>query len=228
MTGSAVAPATITCCSGSSVSSAAETTKVACFSSSSIVGSALTSFSNCSSGRSGRIFLPSGPSTGAAGSTTSVAASAAFLAAAFFAGAVLAVVAFLAGASFAEAFLAGAASSRRRLLGRRTLGRRLLRGLGGGGLLRRGRRGRLGGDRHRHRDPEGAQVGQQGLQVSRLDGRLVTGTTYVVGGDTAGGTGLLDQIDHGWVREHLGGDLARVRSHEHLSSNWHLGRGKAR
>ena len=71
MTGSAVAPATMTCCSGSSVSSASETTKVAVASSSSslIVGSALTSFSNCSSGRSGRIFLPSGPIT------TSTAAS---------------------------------------------------------------------------------------------------------------------------------------------------------
>ncbi len=106
MTGSAVAPATMTCCSGSSVSSAVETTNeadAASFSSSTIVGSALTSFSNCSSGRSGRIFLPSGPITG---TSAAGAASSAFFAAAVFAAPVL-----LAGAAFfaGAAFLAGAA-----------------------------------------------------------------------------------------------------------------------
>src|SRR4051794_21598240 len=81
----------MTCCSGSPVSSASETTKVASFSSSSIVGSALTSFSNWSSGMSGRTFLPSGPTL-----TAPVASAAAWADAAFFAGA-----AFLAGAFFA-------------------------------------------------------------------------------------------------------------------------------
>ena len=95
----------MTCCAGSSVSSAAETTKVevavASASSSLIVGSVLTSFSNCSSGRSGRIFLPSGPT---------VAVAAALVAGAFFA-ATLVAGAFFAGAFFAAAFLAGAAGS---------------------------------------------------------------------------------------------------------------------
>ena len=130
MTGSAVAPATITCCSGSSVSSASETTKPldASFSSSTIVGSVATSFSNASSGRSGRIFLPSGPITSGMASAAGAAffaaalvavlaavlvvaalAGAAFLAAAFAGGASsLAAAAFLAGAFLAGAFLAGA------------------------------------------------------------------------------------------------------------------------
>src|SRR3954447_23041682 len=93
----------MTCCSGSPASSASETTKVASFSSSSIDGSALTSFSNCSSGRSGRTFLPSGPiSTPSAVTEAAVSGAAA----SFFAGAFLAAAAFLAGAFAAGAFAA--------------------------------------------------------------------------------------------------------------------------
>src|SRR3954465_485454 len=107
----------MTCCSGSPVSSASETTKVAdaSFSSSSMDGSAATSFSNWSSGMSGRTFLPSGPTATSAvfsattSTTSSSAGAAAFLAvAAFLAGA----AAFLAAAVFVvplvSAFLAGA------------------------------------------------------------------------------------------------------------------------
>src|SRR3954447_12342252 len=104
----------MTCCSGSPASSASETTKVASFSSSSMVGSALTSFSNCSSGRSGRTFLPSGPisPTATAGVAAASAAAAPVLAGAFFAGAAFLAGAFtaavFAGAAFFAAVLAGA------------------------------------------------------------------------------------------------------------------------
>src|SRR3954452_6358363 len=96
----------MTCCSGSSVSSAEETMKVASFSSSLIVGSALTSTSNCSSGTSARTFLPSGPTaTASAWICSAVFVGLAFFAAAFLAGADLAVADF-AGAFFAAVFLA--------------------------------------------------------------------------------------------------------------------------
>src|SRR6478735_8856501 len=77
----------MTCCSGSSVSSAEETMKVASFSSSLIEGSFLTSFSNCSSGTSASIFLPSGPTTAA----WAWICSAVFTEGVFFAAALLAV-----------------------------------------------------------------------------------------------------------------------------------------
>src|SRR4051812_11003243 len=101
----------MTCCSGSPVSSASETTKVASFSSSSIVGSALTSFSNCSSGRSGRTFFPSGPisPTAAASGAAASGAAESFFAGAFLAGAALVAAAALAGTDFwAGALVAGA------------------------------------------------------------------------------------------------------------------------
>src|SRR5680860_1242524 len=85
----------MTCCSGSSVSSAAETMKVASFSSSLIVGSVLTSFSNCSSGTSSKTFLPSGPTA----ATSAWICSAVFVA--------VALLAFLAGILFAAALFAG-------------------------------------------------------------------------------------------------------------------------
>src|SRR3954453_18007081 len=99
----------MTCCSGSSVSSAAETVK-ACFSSSTIVGSATTSASNCSSGTSTRSFLPSGPTACTAACSSSAVAG---RAAAFFAGAFFAAgaAAFLAGALVAAALEAGAFSA---------------------------------------------------------------------------------------------------------------------
>src|SRR6478735_1032125 len=91
----------MTCCSGSSVSSAEETMKVASFSSSLIEGSFLTSFSNCSSGTSARSFLPSGPTTAAwAWICSAVLTEVVFFAVAFLAGA------FFAGAFFAAALLA--------------------------------------------------------------------------------------------------------------------------
>src|ERR1700712_995137 len=91
----------MTCCSGSSVSSAAETMKEASFSSALIVGSFLTSTSNCSSGTSASTFLPSGP-TAAASAWICSAVLAAPLAEAFFA------AAFLAGSGGAADFLAAA------------------------------------------------------------------------------------------------------------------------
>ena len=111
MTGSAVAPATITCCSGSSVSSASETTKPpleASFSSSWMLGSVATAFSNSSSGRSGSTFLPSGPiTTSAATASTAPGSSVAGFAAVWaLAGVALLAAAFFAGAG--AAFFAGA------------------------------------------------------------------------------------------------------------------------
>src|SRR5688572_5160495 len=90
----------MTCCSGSSVSSAAETMKVASFSSSLIVGSFLTSFSNCSSGTSSRTFLPSGPTA----ATSACSCSAVFAAPAFFPRACFLAGAFLEGAADFAAF----------------------------------------------------------------------------------------------------------------------------
>src|SRR4051794_4070887 len=95
----------MTCCSGSSVSSAAETVK-ACFSSSTIVGAATPSASNCSSGTSARAFLPSGPTactTACSSSAVAGVAAVAFLAGAFLAGA---AADFLAGPFVAGAFSA--------------------------------------------------------------------------------------------------------------------------
>src|SRR6476659_1853603 len=108
----------MTCWIGSSDSSAWETTKPLLSSSSSFsVGSVATSFSNSASGMSGRIFLPSGPTTTSAAAPLP-AAFAVFLAGAFFAArwagaffaagassAVLAAAVLAAGAFLAGAFL---------------------------------------------------------------------------------------------------------------------------
>ena len=103
----------MTSCGGSSVSSAADTTNVADFSSLSMVGSVSTSFSNCSSGMSGRTFLPSGRPGGTACVAARVRPSwrgpawrAAFVGAAFFA------AAFLAGAAWRPFFWPAWPSSR--------------------------------------------------------------------------------------------------------------------
>ncbi len=201
MTGSAVAPATMTCWAGSSVSSAAETTNddvaVASSSASLMVGSATTSFSNCSSGRSGSSFLPSGPSCSTAVTAAGAAAflAAAFLAGAFFAGAFLAAPVSAAGSASAAAFFAVAVAVLRVLVaaaarvstGSATLSPRELRW--DSSALRW--RGSTPADSLARRTCSGLKVPEAvASSIKREDGG---------------------------VGKHLGGDLACVRGHEHLS-----------
>ena len=184
----------------------------ASFSSSLIVGSAATSFSNCSSGMSGRTFLPSGP------------------------------IATLGGLDGRRPRRRRRPRLGRRGLlgGRGLLGRRrgLLRrrGLGravGGGLLGRApswpaavavflvvaaaaTRGRAHVDVHR--DAQRAQVREQRLEVARLDLRRPHWPGVRPPGLRLPTRTLLDQSDDRRVGEHLLGDLARVRGDTNTSS----------
>ena len=188
----------------------------ASFSSSLIVGSALTSFSNCSSGRSGQDLLAVGADHDlhrgvrgrGLGRGCGLLRRGGLLGggAAFFAGAGLVVP------------LGG--------------------GLLGGGLLRRRGRGLLRGRRGRHagaghvdvdRDAEGAQVLEQPLEVPGLDLGVLARPTHVLGTEASLGT-LVDQCDDGRVGEHVLRDLARVRGrHEHLfNRDWWIRSGRSR
>ena len=182
MTGSAVAPATMTCCSGSSVSSAAETTKVADFSSSSIVGSVFDVLLELLVGDVGQDLLAVGTDHG------------------------LGLVVRCRGLGrLRRGGLLG-----RGLLGRSCLlgGLGLLGGrrrLLGGGLLGRARRGGLAGGLGRHgacrrrghvdRDSEAAQVRQQALEMPGLDRRVLTGLPHGLGTHGAGGLPVVDECE---------------------------------